>query len=54
MYLNSVKTGAGRLEEFLSRRLTVFEIRLNLVAWLVKNHLGFGYKRMSLASPGTQ
>ena len=54
LYLNSTKTGTGRLEEFLPRRLTVFDIRLDLVAWSVKNHLGFGEKCVSLASPGTQ
>ena len=42
LYLNSTKTGAGQLEEFLPRQLTVFDIRLDLVAWSVKNHPGFG------------
>ena len=42
LYLNSTKTDAGWLEEFSPRRLTVFEIRLDLVAWSVENHLGFG------------
>ena len=41
-YLNSMKTGGGQLVKFLPRRLTVFDIRLDLVAWLVENHLGFG------------
>ena len=31
LYLNSTKTGAGRLEEFSLRRLTVFDIHLDLV-----------------------
>ena len=38
----STKTGAEQLEEFSPRRLTVFDIRLDLVAWSVENHLGFG------------
>ena len=40
MYLNSMKTGTGRLEEFSLRRLTVFDIYLG--AWSVENHLGLG------------
>ena len=39
--VRGAKTGAGRLEEFSPRRLTVFDIRLDLVAWSVENHLGF-------------
>ena len=54
LYLNSAKTGTGRLEEFSPRRLTVFDISLDLVAGSVENHPGFGYKRVSLASLGTQ
>ena len=42
LYLNSTKTGTGRLEEFSPRRLTVLDIRLDLVAWSVENHPGFG------------
>ena len=39
--LNSTKTGAGRLEESVSpRRLTVFDMGLDLVSWSVENHLG--------------
>ena len=42
LYLNSTKTGTGWLEEFSPRRLTVLDICLDLVAWSVENHPGFG------------
>ena len=42
VYLNSTKTDTGRLEEFSPRRLTVLDIRLDLVAWSVEDHRGFG------------
>ena len=42
LYLNSVKTGAMRLEEFSPTRLTVFDLDLHLVAWSVENHPGCG------------
>ena len=41
LYSNSTKTGAGQLEEFSPRQLTVCEIRLDLVTWSVENHPGF-------------
>ena len=36
LYSNSTKTGAGRLEKFSPRRLSICEIWLDLVAWSVK------------------
>ena len=39
LYSNSTKKAARKVSP---RRLTVCEIRLDLVAWSVENHLGFG------------